>query len=125
MKRSVRFSGVEQVHVEDESFDDDGSHVGEKKKRLKLEQVKVLEKSFESVNKREPQKTLQLAKALGLKPRQIAIWFQNRRARRKTKQLEKDYDVLKKQFEALKADADALEAQNNKTRILIVLLSCS
>ncbi|KAK8302014.1 hypothetical protein V6Z11_D04G058700 [Gossypium hirsutum] len=92
----------------------DGSHVGEKKKRLKLEQVKALEKSFESGNKLEPQRKLQLAKALGLKPRQIAIWFQNRRVRWKTKQLEKDYDVLKKQCEALKADADALQAQNNK-----------
>ncbi|KAG8501591.1 hypothetical protein CXB51_003932 [Gossypium anomalum] len=104
------FLGVEQVLVEDESSDDDGSHVGEKKTRLKLEQVKALEKSFESGNKLEPQRTLQLAKALGLKPRQIAIW----RARWKTKQLEKDYDVLKEQCEALKADADALQAQNNK-----------
>ncbi|TYI30776.1 hypothetical protein ES332_A05G410700v1 [Gossypium tomentosum] len=108
------FSGVEQVLVEDESSDDDGSHVGEKKKRLKLEQVKALEKSFESGNKLEPQRKLQLAKALGLKPRQVAIWFQNRRARWKTKLLEKDYDVLKKQCEALKADADALQAQNKK-----------
>ncbi|KAK5835257.1 hypothetical protein PVK06_010944 [Gossypium arboreum] len=108
------FLGVEQVLVEDESSDDDGSHVGEKKKRLKLEQVKALEKSFESGNKLEPQRKLQLAKALGLKPRQVAIWFQNRRARWKTKLLEKDYDVLKKQCEALKADADALQAQNKK-----------
>ncbi|MBA0697509.1 hypothetical protein Goari_021048, partial [Gossypium aridum] len=114
MKRSVCFLSVDQVLVEDESSDDDGSHVGEKTKRLKLEQVKALEKSFESGNKLEPQRKLQLAKALGLKPRQIAIWFQNRRVRWKTKQLEKDYDVLKKQCEALKADADALQAQNNK-----------
>ncbi|KAF3444773.1 hypothetical protein FNV43_RR14466 [Rhamnella rubrinervis] len=117
MKRSLSFSGVEneceEVHGEDD-LSDDGSQIGEKKKRLNLEQVKTLEKSFELGNKLEPERKMQLAKALGLQPRQIAIWFQNRRARWKTKQLEKDYQVLKKQFEALKADNDALQAHNKK-----------
>ncbi|XVF58240.1 hypothetical protein PTKIN_Ptkin07bG0048700 [Pterospermum kingtungense] len=116
MKKSVSFSVVdksEKVHGDDE-LSDDGSHLGEKKKRLNLEQVKALEKSFELGNKLDPERKLQLAKALGLQPRQIAIWFQNRRARWKTKQLEKDYDALKKQFDALKADNDALQAQNKQ-----------
>ncbi|KAK7316362.1 hypothetical protein VNO77_35343 [Canavalia gladiata] len=119
MKRSMSFSGIEnsnkcdEVHGDDE-LSDDGSHIGEKKKRLSLEQVKALEKSFELGNKLEPERKMQLAKALGLQPRQIAIWFQNRRARWKTKQLEKEYEVLKKQFEALKADNDNLKAQNQK-----------
>ncbi|WCJ20770.1 Homeobox-leucine zipper protein family [Euphorbia peplus] len=113
MKRSVSFSGVEKCDQDDE-LSDDGSQLGEKKKRLNLEQVKALEKSFEIGNKLEPERKMQLAKALGLQPRQIAIWFQNRRARWKTKQLEKDYEVLKKQFDALKADNDALHAHNKK-----------
>ncbi|KAE8668638.1 Homeobox-leucine zipper protein HAT7 [Hibiscus syriacus] len=125
MKRTVSFSGVdksEEVHGDDE-LSDDGSHLGEKKKRLNLEQVKALEKSFELGNKLEPERKVQLAKALGLQPRQIAIWFQNRRARWKTKQLEKDYDALKKQFEALKADNDALQAQNMKLNAELLSLS--
>ena len=115
----MSFSGIdnnkceEVVHGDDE-LSDDGSQLGEKKKRLSLEQVKALEKSFEIGNKLEPERKMQLAKALGLQPRQIAIWFQNRRARWKTKQLEKDYEVLKKQFEALKADNDNLQSQNKK-----------
>ncbi|KAM7268746.1 hypothetical protein ACFE04_010912 [Oxalis oulophora] len=104
----------EEGHGDDDLSDDGSQLLGEKKKRLNLEQVKALEKSFELGNKLEPDRKVQLAKALGLQPRQIAIWFQNRRARWKTKQLEKDYDVLKKQFEALKADNDALQAQNKK-----------
>ncbi|KAK7271743.1 hypothetical protein RJT34_27896 [Clitoria ternatea] len=119
MKRSMSFSGIEnkcdhEVHGVDDELSDDGSQLGEKKKRLSLEQVKALEKSFESGNKLEPERKVQLAKALGLQPRQIAIWFQNRRARWKTKQLEKEYEVLKKQFEAVKADNDSLKAQNQK-----------
>ncbi|XP_062106677.1 homeobox-leucine zipper protein ATHB-20-like isoform X2 [Humulus lupulus] len=129
MKRSLSFSGAdennhnhsniinkcteEMLHGEDE-LSDDGSQLGEKKKRLNLEQVKTLEKSFEMGNKLEPERKMQLAKALGLQPRQVAIWFQNRRARWKTKQLERDYDVLKKQFDVLKADNDSLQDQNKK-----------
>ncbi|KAA8530343.1 hypothetical protein F0562_005052 [Nyssa sinensis] len=117
MRRSMSFSGVErsaQVHGDDDNMSDDGSQLGEKKKRLNLEQVKTLENSFELGNKLEPERKMQLARALGLQPRQVAIWFQNRRARWKTKQLEKDYDIMKKQFEALKADNDALQAENKK-----------
>ncbi|XP_050226009.1 homeobox-leucine zipper protein ATHB-20-like [Mercurialis annua] len=118
MKRSMSFSGMEKCDREvvpgEDDLSDDGSQLGEKKKRLNLEQVKALEKSFEIGNKLEPERKMQLAKALGLQPRQVAIWFQNRRARWKTKQLEKDYDVLKKQFDAIKADNDALQARNKK-----------
>ncbi|KAL0447064.1 UNVERIFIED_CONTAM: Homeobox-leucine zipper protein ATHB-13 [Sesamum latifolium] len=108
-------------HGEDE-LSDDGSQVGEKKRRLNMEQVKTLEKNFELGNKLEPERKMQLARALGLQPRQIAIWFQNRRARWKTKQLEKDYDLLKRQFEAVKAENDALQAQNQKLHAEIMAL---
>ncbi|XP_059445998.1 homeobox-leucine zipper protein ATHB-13-like isoform X2 [Corylus avellana] len=123
-KRSLSFSGVElgeEGNGEDD-LSDDGSQVGEKKRRLNMEQVKTLEKNFELGNKLEPERKMQLARALGLQPRQIAIWFQNRRARWKTKQLEKDYDLLKRQFEAVKADNDALQAQNQKLQAEILAL---
>lgn len=115
----MSFSGMdgnnacEENHGEDD-LSDDGSQAGEKKRRLNMEQVKTLEKNFELGNKLEPERKMQLARALGLQPRQIAIWFQNRRARWKTKQLEKDYEVLKRQFDAIKAENDALQTQNQK-----------
>ncbi|KAJ4874689.1 Homeobox-leucine zipper protein ATHB-13 [Raphanus sativus] len=104
----------------EEEYSDDGSHMGEKKRRLNMEQVKTLEKTFELGNKLEPERKMQLARALGLQPRQIAIWFQNRRARWKTKQLEKDYDTLKQQFDALKADNDLLRTHNQKLQAEIM-----
>ena len=112
----MSFSGIEgceEMNCDDE-LSDDCSQAGEKKKRLNMDQVKTLEKNFELGNKLEPERKMQLARALGLQPRQIAIWFQNRRARWKTKQLEKDYDVLKRHFEAMKADNESLQAKNKK-----------
>ncbi|KAL0709532.1 hypothetical protein Bca4012_016510 [Brassica carinata] len=142
MNRSMSFTGVSDHHHipqksqtptnmndqdqvgDEDNLSDDGSHMmlGEKKKRLNLEQVRALEKSFELGNKLEPERKMQLAKALGLQPRQIAIWFQNRRARWKTKQLERDYDSLKKQFDVLKSDNDSLLAHNKKLHAEVVAL---
>ncbi|KAF6170293.1 hypothetical protein GIB67_042983 [Kingdonia uniflora] len=82
--------------------------VNEKKRRLSVDQVKSLEKSFEVENKLEPDRKMKLAQELGLQPRQVAIWFQNRRARWKTKQLEIDYGHLKANYDALKLNFDAL-----------------
>lgn len=114
-----------------DELSDDGSQVvlvgpggGEKKKRLNMEQVKTLEKNFEQGNKLEPDRKIQLAKALGLQPRQVAIWFQNRRARWKTKQLEKDYSVLKRQFDSLKADNDSLLSHNKKLHAEVTSFFC-
>lgn len=84
------------------------------------EQVKFLEKSFEVENKLEPERKIQLAKELNLQPRQVAIWFQNRRARYKTKQLEKDYDFLKSDYDKLKLDFDCLQKDNNKLKIEVL-----
>ncbi|KAL6983506.1 Homeobox-leucine zipper protein ATHB-13 [Sarracenia purpurea var. burkii] len=124
-RSSMSFSGMEVCDQEtngEDDLSDDGSQAGEKKRRLNMEQVKTLERNFELGNKLEPERKMQLARALGLQPRQIAIWFQNRRARWKTKQLEKDYEVLKRQFDAIKADNDALQNHNQKLQAEILAL---
>ncbi|CAI9112299.1 OLC1v1012731C1 [Oldenlandia corymbosa var. corymbosa] len=94
----------------------------EKKRRLTADQVLFLEKNFEDVNKLEPEKKAELAKELGLQPRQIAVWFQNRRARWKTKQLEKDYEALQASYNSLKADYDNLlkEKDNLKAEVVYI-----
>ncbi len=104
----------------------------EKKRRLSFEQVKSLERNFELENKLEPEKKMQLAKELGLQPRQVAVWFQNRRARWKTKQLERDYEVLSQEYNRLKSEYDAvvlekekLESEVNASSLDIYLCTCS
>jgi len=80
----------------------------EKKRRLTFDQVRSLERNFGLENKLEPERKLQLAKELGLQPRQVAVWFQNRRARCKTKQLERDYEVLILDYNRLKSELQAV-----------------
>ncbi|KAK8931416.1 Homeobox-leucine zipper protein HOX21 [Platanthera zijinensis] len=129
----VWVSGAEDVWKEEtaagggggggeEDMSDDCSQFREKKRRLNMEQVKTLERNFELGNKLEPERKLQLAMALGLRPRQIAIWFQNRRARWKTKQLEKDYEILKREFDFAKSQNDALHADNSNLQAQIFAL---
>ncbi|KAG0465468.1 hypothetical protein HPP92_019632 [Vanilla planifolia] len=90
-------------------------YLHQKKRRLAAKQVQFLERSFEVENKLDPDRKIQLARELDLQPRQVAIWFQNRRARWKTKQLEKDFDNLKENYNSLMAEYEKLV--NEKERL--------
>ena len=113
------FDGSPLEELEDDVYgDNDLSHPVEKKRRLSYDQVRSLERSFEVENKLEPERKMQLARELNLQPRQVAVWFQNRRARWKIKQLERDYEMLNGDYTRLKADLesalrekDALQAE--------------
>ncbi|KAE9592191.1 putative transcription factor homeobox-WOX family [Lupinus albus] len=63
--------------------DDDGGDgdVARKKLRLTKEQAYVLEETFKEHNTLNPKQKQSLAMELSLKPRQVEVWFQNRRAR--------------------------------------------
>lgn len=98
--------------LDQEDSYEDVSLVLEKKRRLRFDQVKALERSFELDNKLEPEHKVKLAEELGLQPKQVAIWFQNRRARWKTKQLERDYGILKSNFDHLKVEYSNLKQEN-------------
>lgn len=81
-------------------------------KRFSDDQVKLLESMFNREVKLEPRNKLQLAKDLGLQPRQVSIWFQNKRARWKSKKLEQEYRVLKANFDALQQQFESLKKEN-------------
>ncbi|PQP96806.1 homeobox-leucine zipper protein HAT22 [Prunus yedoensis var. nudiflora] len=72
-----------------------------KKLRLTKEQSTLLEESFSRHSTLNPARKLSLAEQLNLKPRQVEVWFQNRRARTKLKQTEVDCDFWKKSCESL------------------------
>lgn len=123
VKRSgnLVFSSYDQDEFGEEYLDE-YLNQQEKKRRLTVEQVQFLEKSFEADNKLEPERKIQLANELGLQPRQIAVWFQNRRARYKTKRVETDYETLHANYETLKTDYDSLLKENDKLKAEVIMI---
>lgn len=83
----------------------------DKKKRLTSEQLDSLETSFQEETKLEPDRKMKLAQELGLQPRQVAVWFQNRRARWKAKQLERLYDALKHEYDVVSNEKQKLQEE--------------
>ncbi|XP_042375721.1 uncharacterized protein LOC121969603 isoform X1 [Zingiber officinale] len=73
------------------------------KKKLKLtkEQVFLLEQSYSERDTVNTSQKQDLADRLRIQPRQVEVWFQNRRARTKTRQMEFDYQCLKRYCERL------------------------
>ncbi|KAK8600385.1 hypothetical protein V6N13_059824 [Hibiscus sabdariffa] len=81
----------------------------DKKKPLTSDQLDSLERSFQQEIKLDPDRKMKLSRELGLQPRQIAVWFQNRRARWKTKQLERLYDTLKHDYDVVSREKQKLQ----------------
>lgn len=99
--------------VEDVSGADHEAGVGQgpKKRKLTVDQAKALETSFDMDNKLEAERKQKLADELGLHPRRVAVWFQNRRARWKTRRVQQDYDGLKSDYDAVVAENEKLKAE--------------
>ncbi|XP_076911965.1 homeobox-leucine zipper protein ATHB-52-like [Bidens hawaiensis] len=92
-------------------------------KRLTEDQVRLLESNFDSTKKLEPERKQQLSCMLGIPPRQIAIWYQNKRARWKNQSMEHGYNMLQLQLEAtlvetvqLQKEVEQLRAELNKVQ---------
>jgi len=79
---------------------DERSGAESKKRKLNDDQVKFLEMNFGNERKLESGRKMHLATELGLDPKQVAVWFQNRRARWKNKQQEEEYMKLKSEHDA-------------------------
>ncbi|KAA8526805.1 hypothetical protein F0562_008966 [Nyssa sinensis] len=87
-----------------------------KQKRLTQDQVGLLEASFNPNNKLNPEHKHRLACQLGVPPRQIAIWYQNKRARWKSQSLELDYGAVQLRLETALAEKRRLERDVQRLR---------
>ncbi|CAH9079941.1 unnamed protein product [Cuscuta epithymum] len=98
--------------------DEEDGETSRKKLRLSKDQSAILEESFKEHNTLNPKQKLALAKRLGLKPRQVEVWFQNRRARTKLKQTEVDCEFLKRCCENLTEENRRLQKEVQELRAL-------
>ncbi|KAI4979993.1 hypothetical protein ZWY2020_016746 [Hordeum vulgare] len=113
------------VHGGSDVDDDDGGHdaAGRARKKLRLteEQAALLEKSFRAHNVLSHGEKHDLARQLGLKPRQVEVWFQNRRARTKLKQTELDCELLRRWCERLSDDNARLRSELAEARAVLLV----
>jgi hypothetical protein len=92
------------------------------RKRLNPAQVRLLETSFAANNKLDAELKLHLAKQLGIPPRQVAVWFQNKRARRKTQSLEQRLENALVEKRRLEKDVERLQGElDQKAREMAAL----
>ncbi|KAL8041592.1 hypothetical protein ABFX02_10G175000 [Erythranthe guttata] len=103
---------------EDEINGNNNNNMSRKKLRLTKEQSAFLEDSFKEHNTLNPKQKVALAKQLNLRPRQVEVWFQNRRARTKLKQTEVDCEYLKRWCETLTQENKKLHKELSELKAL-------
>ncbi|KAF0932108.1 hypothetical protein E2562_008645 [Oryza meyeriana var. granulata] len=105
---STRQQAADQEAADDE---ENGGGGVRKKLRLSKEQSSFLEDSFKEHSTLTPKQKSDLANRLNLRPRQVEVWFQNRRARTKLKQTEVDCEHLKRCCERLTQENRRLQRE--------------
>ncbi|KAL5545965.1 hypothetical protein UlMin_005652 [Ulmus minor] len=116
-----QFQGMEMKNQTEASSSRHGLVPGQdpKKKRLTTDQVELLERCFQDEIKLDPERKIKLSRDLGLQPRQIAVWFQNKRARWKNKNIERLYESLKQEYEIINKEKQKLQEENTKLKIML------
>ncbi|KAL5551418.1 hypothetical protein UlMin_001594 [Ulmus minor] len=121
-KRSEKEANGDEHDLERECSrgisDEEDGETSRKKLRLSKDQSAILEESFKEHNTLNPKQKLALAKQLSLRPRQVEVWFQNRRARTKLKQTEVDCEFLKRCCENLTDENRRLQKEVQELRAL-------
>ncbi|XP_059311499.1 homeobox-leucine zipper protein HOX11-like [Lycium ferocissimum] len=118
-RNSESAGGNDPERASSRASDEDENGVNTRKKlRLSKEQSAYLEESFKEHHTLNPKQKLALAKQLNLRPRQVEVWFQNRRARTKLKQTEVDCEYLKRCCETLTEENRRLHKELQELRAL-------
>ncbi|RDY09523.1 Homeobox-leucine zipper protein ATHB-17, partial [Mucuna pruriens] len=131
---TVKELDMNQVPLEEDWMtsnmeDEDESSNGDpprKKLRLTKEQSRLLEESFRQNHTLNPKQKESLAMQLKLRPRQVEVWFQNRRARdamqcrSKLKQTEMECEYLKRWFGSLSEQNRRLQREVEELRAMKV-----
>ncbi|PIN16269.1 Transcription factor HEX [Handroanthus impetiginosus] len=110
----------EECMEEEDESPMNGGPAPRKKLRLTKEQSRLLEESFRQNHTLNPKQKETLAEQLNLKPRQVEVWYQNRRARSKLKQTEMECEYLKRWFGSLTEQNRKLQKEVEELRAMKV-----
>ncbi|XP_050945677.1 homeobox-leucine zipper protein HOX3-like [Cucumis melo] len=117
----ARGQSVEEEGEEESSINNNnGGTQPRKKLRLSKDQSRLLEESFRLNHTLNPKQKEGLAMELKLKPRQVEVWFQNRRARSKLKQTELECEYMKRCFGSLTEQNRRLQWELEELRAIKV-----
>ncbi|XP_021654904.2 LOW QUALITY PROTEIN: homeobox-leucine zipper protein GLABRA 2 [Hevea brasiliensis] len=113
------FEGEGEHDDGDGDGDDDVGDDKKKKKRKKYhrhtaEQIREMEALFKESPHPDENQRQQLSKQLGLAPRQVKFWFQNRRTQIKAIQERHENSLLKTEMEKLREENKAMRETINK-----------
>ncbi|CAM8918549.1 unnamed protein product [Rhodiola kirilowii] len=84
------------------------------KKRLTDDQIRLLEINFSFNKKLDQDLKYHLSQQLNLPPRQIAIWYQNKRVRWKNQTMESDYKAMQLKLDTVLSHNRELEKKVQK-----------
>ncbi|KAG4972557.1 hypothetical protein JHK84_038636 [Glycine max] len=113
------FEGGEAEPEDDDDAHGDNKNKKTKKKRKKYhrhtaDQIREMEALFKESPHPDEKQRQQLSKQLGLAPRQVKFWFQNRRTQIKAIQERHENSLLKSEIEKLKEKNKSLRETINK-----------
>ncbi|KAK4252709.1 hypothetical protein QN277_014452 [Acacia crassicarpa] len=106
-------SGSEQADQEKSGNEQDSEQPANKKKRYHrhtARQIQEMEALFKECPHPDDKQRMKLSQELGLKPRQVKFWFQNRRTQMKAQQDRADNVILRAENENLKNENYRLQA---------------
>ncbi|EXB74519.1 Homeobox-leucine zipper protein GLABRA 2 [Morus notabilis] len=128
VEMSSENSGPARSRSDDEfdgegEHDDDGTGDGDKNKKKKrkkyhrhtADQIREMEALFKESPHPDEKQRQQLSKQLGLAPRQVKFWFQNRRTQIKAIQERHENSLLKSEIDKLRDENKSLREQINKS----------
>ncbi|KAL2338066.1 hypothetical protein Fmac_012512 [Flemingia macrophylla] len=109
--------GARDVEDDNENDEDDEKRKKKRKKynRHTPEQIREMEALFKESPHPDENQRHQLSKQLGLSPRQVKFWFQNRRTQIKTIQERHENSLLKSELERLRAESKTMRETINKS----------
>ncbi|XP_074571896.1 homeobox-leucine zipper protein HAT22-like [Curcuma longa] len=105
------FEGCSSAARPDEPALSLGDRGARKKLRLSKEQAALLEDMFKDHSTLNSKQKQALARQLKLLPRQVEVWFQNRRARTKLKKTQVEREILRKCCDALREENKRLRKE--------------